>query len=335
VLVVTLATPLAGQAPPVVPATTPPALLTATASASTLPRLRSLLVSRRGELVLERYYHGMRASTPANIKSASKSVMSALVGAALSSGHLTNVNDPVAPYLAADLGPSVDPRKRAITIEHLLTMRSGLESTSGRNYGAWVTSANWVRYALGQPLIADPGTAMEYSTGNSHLLSAVLTKATRRSTWQFAQEALAQPLGFRLARWPQDPQGVYFGGNDMLMTPRQMVRFGELYLNDGRVGERRILPEGWVARSFVPRGRSRWGNDREYGYGWWIRTLGATTAYYAWGYGGQFIFVVPDSQLVIVTTSDPNVTRERREHLDGIYTLAEAIVGAWDRTLEP
>ena len=169
---------------------------------------------------------------------------------------------------------------------------------------------------------------MEYSTGNSHLLSAVLTKATRRTTWQFAQEALAKPLGFTLPRWPQDPQGIFFGGNDMLMTPRQMVRFGELYLNDGRVGERQVLPDGWVTRSFVPRGRSRWGNDREYGYGWWIRTLGAETAYYAWGYGGQFVFVVPASRLVIVMTSDPNVTTERREHLDGIYTLAEAIVGA-------
>ncbi len=201
--------------------------------------------------------------------------MSALVGAALAAGHLKDVTEPVAPYFATDLGPAPDPRKRGITIEHLLTMKSGLESTSGRNYGAWVSSANWVRYALRQPLIADPGTAMEYSTGNSHLLSAVLTKATRRSTWQFAQEALAKPLGFTLPRWPQDPQGIFFGGNDMLMTPRQMVRFGELYLNDGRVGERQVLPDGWVKRSFVPRGRSRWGNDREYGYSWWIRTLGS------------------------------------------------------------
>ena len=321
-----------GQAPPVPPAiTTPPALATAAASASTLPRLRSLLVSRRGELVLERYFKGARATTPANIKSASKSVISALVGAALVAGHLKDVTDPVAPYFAADLGSAPDPRKREITVEHLLTMQSGLESTSGRNYGAWVSSANWVRYALRQPLIAEPGTAMEYSTGNSHLLSAVLTKATRRSTWQFAQEALARPLGFTLPRWPQDPQGIFFGGNEMLMTPRQMVRFGELYLNDGRVGARQVLPDGWVQRSFVPRGRSRWGNDREYGYSWWIRALGDKTAYYAWGYGGQFIFVVPASQMVIVTTSDPNVTTERREHLDGVYALAAAVVEAAGR----
>ena len=111
-------------------------------------------------------------------------------------------------------------------------MQSGLESTSNRNYGAWVQSGNWVRHALAKALVSRPGTDMTYSTGNSHLLSAILTKATGRSTWQFAQEALAKPLGFTLAQWPRDPQGIYFGGNDMLMTPRQMLAFGELYLNE-------------------------------------------------------------------------------------------------------
>ena len=236
--------------------------------------------------------------------------------------------EPVGPHFKADFGPDADPRKRAITVEHLLTMKSGLESTSGRNYGAWVSSANWVRYALRQPLIADPGTAMEYSTGNSHLLSAVLTKVDAPSTWQFAQQALARPLGFTLPRWPQDPQGIFFGGNDMLMTPRQMLRFGELYLHDGRVGDRQLLPDDWVKRSFVPRGRSRWGNDREYGYSWWIRSLCGETAYYAWGYGGQFIFVVPSSRPGHRHDLGPERRRERREHLDGIYALAASVVSA-------
>jgi CubicO group peptidase (beta-lactamase class C family) len=113
-----------------------------------------------------------------------------------------------------------------------------------------------------------------------------------------------------------------------LMTPRQMLAFGELYLNNGRVGDRQLFPDDWVPRTFVARGRSRWGNDREYGYGWWIRSLNGQPAYYAWGYGGQFVFVVPSARLVMVTTSDPNVTRERREHLEGIYTLAGRVVEA-------
>lgn len=319
--------------PPAVAISRPPLderLAALAGAADELPRLRSLLVSRRGELVLETYFRGARADRPANIKSASKSVLSALVGIALQEGHLEDVSRPVAPYFKAELGPVTDERKQGITVEHLLTMQTGLESTSGRNYGAWVQSANWVRYVLRRPLVADPGTSMEYSTGNSHLLSALLTRVTGQSTWQFAERELARPLGFNLARWPQDPQGIYFGGNDMLMTPRQMVAFGELYLNDGRVGDRRLFPEGWVDRTFVPRGRSRWGSDREYGYGWWIRTLAGHRTFYAWGYGGQFVFVVPDLQTVIVTTSDPNVSRERREHLNGIYDLAAEIVIAVD-----
>ena len=117
-------------------------------------------------------------------------------------------------------------------------MRSGLQSTSNRYYGAWVQSRNWVQYALDRPMLAEPGTDMDYSTGSSHILSAILTKVTGTSTWRFAQDALAKPLGFTLAQWPRDPQGIYFGGNDMLMTPRQMVAFGELYLNRGLVDGR-------------------------------------------------------------------------------------------------
>lgn len=297
----------------------------AAAAAAKLPRLKSLVVSRRGEVVLEKYFNGTRATQPANIKSASKSVISALVGIAIDRKLIAGPNAPITTFFP-EVAKDRDARKAAITVEDLLTMRSGLESTSGRGYGAWVQSPNWVRYKLNRTLIAEPGTRVEYSTGNSHLLSAIITKASKTSTWEFAQAHLAKPLGFSLARWPQDPQGVYFGGNDMLMTPRQMLRFGELYLNGGKVGDTRLLPRSWIDQSIVPRGRSRWGSDREYGYGWWIRDLGGRPAYYAWGYGGQFIFIVPHLQLVAVTTSRSDASRERRDHLDGIYDLMERLV---------
>ena len=93
-------------------------------------------------------------------------------------------------------------------------------------------------------------------------------------------------------QWPRDPQGIYFGGNDMLMTPRQMLAFGELYLGRGRVEGRQVVPEKFVEESFVPRGRSRI-SGREYGYGWWIREMAGRQTYYAWGFGGQFIILVP------------------------------------------
>lgn len=296
-------------------------------SASQLPRLKSLLVSHHGQLVLERYFNGARATQAANIKSASKSVISALVGIAIAKGHLKGADQPIADFFP-ELAKDPAAGKRRITIEDLVTMRSGLASTSGRGYGAWVTSRNWVRYVLARPLEDEPGTRVEYSTGTTHLLSAILTRATRQSTWQFAQAELAKPLGFSLAPWPTDPQGIYFGGNDMLMTPKQMVSFGELYLNDGRVGDRQIIPKAWVERADDGVGRSRWGSDREYGHGFWIRDFGGVKSYYAWGYGGQFIFIVPSKQLVIVTTSRADVSSERRDHLDQIYELAGQIVSA-------
>lgn len=300
---------------------TPLSLDGAAAAGEALPRLHSLLVSHRGELVLERYYNGTRATRPANVKSVSKSVISALVGIAVDRGHLRSLDQPIADFFP-ELAQA-DSGKRAIRIVDLLTMQSGLESTSGRNYGAWVQSRNWVRDALRRPLLNAPGTRMDYSTGSSHLLSAILTRATKQSTWAFAQEALAKPLGISLARWPQDPQGIYFGGNDMLMTPRQMVAFGELYLRRGRVGEARVVPRSYVEASFVPRGQSRWGSDRHYGYGWWIRELAGEPAFYAWGYGGQFIFVVPSLELVVTTTSVSNASTDRQGHNRAIYALVE------------
>ena len=300
-------------------------------AASALPRLHSLLASRRGELVLERYFNGARAARAANVKSVSKSIVSALVGVAIDRGVMPGPQTPIRTYFP-EITKDRDERKLRITIEDLLTMRSGLESTSNRNYGAWVQSGNWVQHALAKPLFAMPGTEMEYSTGNTHLLSAILTKATKTSTWQFAQDALAKPLGFTLARWPQDPQGIYFGGNDMLLTPRQMLAFGELYLRRGRVKGpdpvtqgRQVVPETWIEQSFVPRSVSPI-SGQQYGYGWWMRDLAGHQAFFAWGFGGQYIIVVPDLELVVVTTSASTVAEDRRAHRRTLFDLVEDLV---------
>lgn len=289
-------------------------------AAADLPRLHSLIVSRRGEILIERYFNGRKATSPGNVKSVAKSIISALVGIA-ADRRLLALDDPLSKYF-----PEItDPAKRAITIEDLLTMRSGLESTSSGNYGAWVKSGNWVRYALAQPLVEKPGTQMIYSTGNSHLLSAVLAKATKTTTWAFAQEALAKPLGFSLAQWPRDPQGVYFGGNEMVMTPRQMLAFGEMYLNDGEAGGRQIVPASFVRESFEPRGRSRI-SGRDYGYGWWIREMAGHTARYAWGFGGQFIVLVPSLDLVVVSTSAATISDDRRDHRRTVDEIIERLI---------
>lgn len=296
------------------------------ARADELPRLRSLLVFQRDTLRRERYFHGARAEQPANIKSASKSVVSALVGIAIARGHLRNVQQPLSELLRAETR-DLDSARTAITLEELLTMRAGLRSTSFEHYGEFVSSRNWVRHALTRPVVDARGERgqMIYSTGSSHLLSAVLTRATRQSTYAFARRELA-PLGIRLRSWTTDPQGVYFGGNEMRMTPREMLAFGRLYLDGGRAPDgTRILARAWIDSSWVPRTTSSWSGNA-YGYGWWIREAHGHRVYFAWGYGGQFIFVVPSGAMVVVATSDPSPASRDGAHLDAVHGLVDHLL---------
>ena len=317
-----------------VPAPDSALLARAYEQARSLPRLRSLLIHWRGSLVREHYFRGATRTQPANIKSASKTVIASLVGIAIARGQIRSVHQPIGELLPAATR-DLDERKRAITVEDLLSMRSGLQSTSFENYGAWVTSRNWVRDALRRPLVAEPGGPMIYSTGSTHLLSAILTRATGMSTHGYGERMLARPLGIPLRAWTRDPQGIYFGGNEMRMTPREMVAFGILHLRGGRAPNgAQVIPKAWIDSAWVRRTRSGW-SGQDYGYGWWIRRSGAHDVYFAWGYGGQFIFVVPTLDLVVVTTSDPNATNRERGHLEAIYGVLDySIVPAVDGSLD-
>ena len=302
-----------------------PALDAAREAAATLPRLHSLVIAQNGRTLLEYFAKGAAVRRVTNVKSVSKSVISTLVGIAIERHLIPGVRQPIAAYFP-ELARDPDPRKRQITIEDLLTMRSGLITTSFDNYGAWVSSRNWVDYVLRRPMVADPGEDMEYSTGNTHLLSAILTRATKQSTWAYAQQQLGTPLGFTVSRWPRDPQGIFFGGNDMLLSPGQMLSIGQLYLDRGRTGSRQIVPAAWVDASCTGLGRSRFNPDQTYGYGWWSRDFAGRQGCFAWGYGGQYIIIFRDSNLVVVTTSSTEVGDERRDHRRQIFDIIERLV---------
>lgn len=306
----------------------PERLARAEARLAALPRFHALVVARDGQVFAARRFRGPSLETPVNIKSASKSVLSALVGAAIARGVLGGLDEPAARYLERDFPADPDPRLREITIGDLLSMRSGLARTSGSEYGAWVASANWVRDALARPMAGNPGGRMLYSTGNSHLLSAVLTRASGRSTHDLARDWLAEPLGVALPPWPRDPQGIYFGGNDMLLSPLAMLRFGELYRMDGMFEGRRVLPEGWVEATWKPLGFSAW-SGHGYGYGWFAGSLGGQEAHFAWGYGGQMIYVLPKLRLTVAMTSDPTPHPRAESHISTLHAVvAEEIVPA-------
>lgn len=211
--------------------------------AGELGALKTVLVARDGVVLAERGYRGNRVTTPTNIKSASKTVMSALVGLAIDKGLLEGPDQKIAPLLRADLPSDADPRLQDITIGNLLSMQAGLDRTSGPNYGRWVASANWVRAALAQPFVDEPGGRMLYSTGSTHLLSAILTRRSGRSTRELAREWLGPLPDFAIGGWERDPQGIYLGGNQMAMSARS-------------AGLRRALPQQrqdarWQATAFA------------------------------------------------------------------------------------
>lgn len=294
--------------------------------AESIEPLKAVVVAHEGTIVAERGYGSARPDSQANIKSASKVVMSALVGIAIERGLLQGVDQPVAPLLKDKLPDDPDPRLAEVTIGHLLSMQAGLGSTSGRNYGRWVSSGDWVRAALARPFVAEPGGAMVYSTGSSHLLSAILTRVSGRSTLALAREWLGSQEGFEITAWDRDPQGIFFGGNNMAMSARSLLAFGELYRTGGLAADgSRLLPRAWVRASWQPRTVSRFNADG-YGYGWFSRQISGQQVHYAWGYGGQMLYVVPSLRLTVAMTSDESQASGRTGHRAALHGLLEEII---------
>jgi CubicO group peptidase (beta-lactamase class C family) len=327
-----MALPLARvSAPWAAPASHDAGLLArAVGRAEAMSRLRGLIVAHDGVPLVEEAFRGPGLDTPVNIKSIAKTVVAALVGAAIDRGVLDGTDQRIAAILGDRIPAGADPRVGDITIGHLLSMRAGLERTSGPYYGAWVSSRDWVRAALARPFVDEPGGRMLYSTGNSHILSAALTRASGRSTLQLAREWLGEPLGITVPAWQRDPQGIYFGGNNMALSPRALLRFGEMYRQEGVFGGRRVLSQEWVRTSWIPRARSQF-TGHDYGYGWFSTEGRGHRVHYAWGFGGQMIHVVPSLSLTIVMTSDTDAPSNQDGYVRGLHALlADGIIPAFE-----
>ena len=190
-------------------------------------------------------------------------------------------------------------------------MRSGLDRTIedyDNEFSNWINSSDWIEYAIEYPMTDTPGQKFSYITACSHLLSAILTKATGMSTLKFANRYLFSPLQITIRQWDRDPQGYYFGGSQMYFTPRDMAVFGYCYLHNGFIHNSQIVSKEWVEQSLADHVQSNrsWGALDNYGYGyqWWLGEIKGIDCFLALGYGGQFIIVFPDLQLIIVATSD-------------------------------
>jgi CubicO group peptidase (beta-lactamase class C family) len=269
---------------------------------SGLDQLHSLQVQRGDEIVVAKAVRGNGLDRNANIKSCSKSIVALLLGTAIEKGEIADIRASLQSVAPAIIPADATEGVADITIEDLVTLRAGLEGTSGPNYGNWIDSHNWVADALRRPMLARPGERMIYSTGTTHVLGAALSSVTGQSLLALARERLGSRLDFQVPAWMRDPQGYYLGGNEMALTPRAMLRVALLMRDGGRYGGEQIMSQDWVRASTEPRTRSPY-SGLSYGYGWFLSETGYVIAR---GYGGQVIAANPERGLAVAITSDPN-----------------------------
>jgi CubicO group peptidase (beta-lactamase class C family) len=206
---------------------------------------------------------------------------------------------------------SIDPRKYNITIRHLLMMRAGIDHERN-NYEQIYNTSNWLKTTIELPLFFDPGTRFSYNTFQTHLLSAIITKTSEMNTMEFARKYLLNHMDIDVSTWQQGPQGYYFGGNNMHFTPRNMARLGYLYMNNGSLNGRQIVPAEWVEESLTNYTHftgSNWGDlhNINYGYLWWLGEIKNHNVFLAIGYGGQFVINFPDLNMIVVTTAESHL----------------------------
>jgi CubicO group peptidase (beta-lactamase class C family) len=266
----------------------------------------SLLIARHGRIVLDAYYGRRAADLPHVMNSATKAVIGTLAAIAYKDGLLDSLNHPALEFFsdrsaALDLpgGRSIadfDDKRKAITVQSLLDMISGIdwtEQSKGQpdRFIEMKRSPDWIRFILDRPTSSTPGDIFNYNSGNSHLVSAIITKLTGMSAWDYAKARLFGPLGIVASNWPHDPQGITTGGNGLSMLPRDMAKIGYLYLRNGQWEDKRLLPPAWINRISHATVNTNLSGEPDMRYSNFFWALPNKHVYMAVGYHCQLIMV--------------------------------------------
>jgi CubicO group peptidase (beta-lactamase class C family) len=266
--------------------------------------IHSILIVRHGYLVTEVYFPPYQREFKHPIYSMTKSVTSALVGKALQEGRLKDVQQKVLDFFPDIASEVTDPRAKDLTLEHLLTMSAGFNTNTMPDLNSKAAAGTIKHILTYDSILAKPGTTFYYDSGLPHLLSGVIQKATGMTLQQYAHEKLFDPLGISNVSWAADPQGVTLGNTGLMLRSPDLAKLGYLYLQHGRWNETQVLPEEWVTVStrkhMETRGLMNAAEDDGYGYLWWIDDWGGYSAH---GFGGQYLFVLPAQDMIVVFTS--------------------------------
>jgi CubicO group peptidase (beta-lactamase class C family) len=273
--------------------------------------ITSFLIVKNGFLICEEYFNNYEAGDTQDIKSITKSILSILTGIAIDEGYIIDEKQTLVDIFPEYAQLMMDPLTKEITIEHLLTMSSGLQDTSkdvqvGKRQEDYSDLVKTL--ILDLPVVNNPGSSFLYDEGHIHILSGIITTVSKMSTLEFAEKYLFSPLGITNAKWATDPNGLCYGGSGLQITSKDLAKIGYLYLNDGMWDDQQIVSKEWIKKSVKPRfdvqDQQVIIGETEYGYLWWLCDLKGHPAFIASGRGGQFIFVIPDLDMVIVITAD-------------------------------
>jgi CubicO group peptidase (beta-lactamase class C family) len=290
--------------------------------------LHGLLVIRHGYIVQEKYFAGYTVGAVHDLFSCTKSFTSALMGIAIDKGYVAGISRPVLDFFPEHPFAASDPRKRTLTVQNLLTMSSGLgwveaDETYARMYA--LPDGDWIRFVLDLPMATQPGMRFSYSSGNSHILAAIIQRSSGKNLYDFARESLFGPLGMTDPLWEKDPKGLPIGGWGLRLSPRDMAKLGYLYLHNGLWDGKQVVPAAWVRESTLPQIRADGGWS--YGYQWWVDP--DVPFFAALGRYGQCIFVVPRFDLVVVFTAHIDSNDAERD------LLKSSIIPACTVTVTP
>ena len=279
-----------------------PKLEKAFQAASEAENIRSFLVSHNDRLIAEAYYKSYSSDSLDHVRSVTKSVMSTLIGIAIDKKMIPTVDQSISDYF-----PIAAKGKEEIKIKHLLNMTSGLKWSEGNGYNdndEMKASSSQYKYVLAKTKVHKAGSVWNYSTGGTHLLSLILTKATGMSTLDFANKHLFKPIGINSVDWIKYRGGYYGGGSGLQLKPRDMIKLGQLYAKSGIIGKQQIISGDYIdeaTKQQEPPGTAP-NPDEGYGYCWWVTKHKDLKTFMALGYGGQVIIVTPKLNLVTVVT---------------------------------
>lgn len=300
-------------------------------------QVRAIVVAQGDEIVFEEYY-GTDETAYWGMQSVTKSVVSTLVGIAIDEGLIGGVDDTLAELLP-DQVDAMSPETAGITLRQLLTMTAGFPDTfSTAALPEFLRAKDWVRAIVSTPA-SPPGGDFAYSDGTSHLLAAIVQKATDGSVYDYARTKLFEPLGIDAEpalvdltwgdatayyeadfAWPQDPQGISVGYSSLKLRPRDMVKIGQLFLAGGEWEGEQLVSEEWVDEATSAQVEAEILGDG-YGYQWWTATVDGSEAFRAMGYGGEVIQVIPDRDLVVVAATEVRLDDATSHGIDNSVLL--------------